>query len=100
MRRIGQAGDLLGVLEQPTFRDETTVLAAGDAVAFFSDGALDASMLEGEDDACLRTALAGAQGQGAEEIAAALETAVAQQRQPRPADDLLLLVAKVHPTRS
>jgi serine phosphatase RsbU (regulator of sigma subunit) len=97
VRQIGRAGDLLGVLEDPSFHDETTVLAAGDALAFFTDGALDASMLAGEDDAHLMATLASAAGQGAEEIATALEATVAQQRQDRAVDDLLLLVAKVQP---
>lgn len=95
--RIGIEGDLLGVLPEARYRDQTIDLAQGATVAFFSDGALAESAGTSDEDRLLAGALAAAGGGDAESTATALEAAALQVHADRPADDLLLLVLTMRP---
>ena len=95
--RIGAEGDLLGVLEDPHFEDQTIALGPGDAAAFFTDGALQSGGPGTEDDHALHAALARAGDLDADALAGALEATVSEHRADRPPDDLLVLVVKVPP---
>lgn len=91
-----QPGTLIGFLEQPELPEQTTDLAPGDAVIFFTDGLTDVRGPEGtfgEDR--LRELLAGYAGLDADAIATSLEREVLAFQAGEPSDDLAIVVLKV-----
>lgn len=96
VRRVGQEGTLLGVLEQVDISDVTVHLVAGDTLVLYTDGLTEAHgpgrELYGE--ARLEDLLAGCAGCSAAEIAERVEASVLDFA-GEVGDDLAVLVLKV-----
>jgi serine phosphatase RsbU (regulator of sigma subunit) len=93
---IGATGSLIGIFPDVRLWEETTQLAPGDAVIFYTDGVTEARV-DGEQfgEERLRAAIADCSGLDARSIADAIEAAVLQFAGDEPSDDVALLIARV-----
>jgi serine phosphatase RsbU (regulator of sigma subunit) len=88
-------GTLLGIVDDPEFRDCAVVLAPGDAIVLYTDGLTEARRERGIlGEARVKELLAGLAGQDAQGIATGLEEASLAWSQGARADDLALLVLR------
>ncbi len=95
---LGRPGTLLGPFPEVRLHDEAADLAPGDALVLYTDGITEARRGEemfGEDR--LRGLLSGLAGRPADEIARAVERAVAAHSGGPLGDDIALLVLRVRP---
>jgi len=99
--QVGQPGTLLGVLPDPKLADDSSELAAGDALIIYTDGLTDA-YAPGRivKRAGLIAALESCAGQSATEIASGVQNAVLGTAKAEPRDDIVLLVLRVPAPRS
>lgn len=89
---VGGTGPIVGWDTRSVYRSETAALSRGDTLVLFTDGLLEAVAGHGEtDDAALREVIAPLAGRPPEEVAAALDAAMAADRR----DDAAFLVARV-----
>jgi serine phosphatase RsbU (regulator of sigma subunit) len=99
---VGGDGSLLGLFPAARFGEAEVVLAPGDAMVLYTDGASEARVPSGEElglDGVAR-ALSGAEALDAGGIAARLERAALEHSGGRLRDDLAILVVRAAPTRS
>ena len=92
----GRPGTLLGLLEEPDLVDVKVVLEPGDALVFFTDGAIEAKrrgVVLGEER--LQAVVQSCAGLRAEEIAGRVEDAILAFQDGTPQDDLALVVLRV-----
>ena len=95
VNRVGTEGVLLGVLPEVSVTETQVVLEPGDAIAFFTDGALnepDPHRLTAESR--LAAALERSRGGDAMELARAVETEALRTRRPGREDDVAVLGAR------
>jgi PAS domain S-box-containing protein len=95
---LGRPGTLLGPFAEVRLHDDAAELTPGDALVLYTDGITEARRdgeMFGEDR--LRSLLRDLAGRGAEEIARAVERAVAAHHGGPLGDDLALLVLRVSP---
>jgi integral membrane sensor domain MASE1 len=100
VRRVGQAGTLLGAMPDPTLSDATVELEPGDAVLLYTDGLTDAyapDRIVTEEQ--LIASLEGLAGRTAREIATGIQDAVLSGGPGDPRDDIVVMVMRV-PGRS
>jgi sigma-B regulation protein RsbU (phosphoserine phosphatase) len=91
---IGPSGTLLGVYDDIDLVDTSIALTKGDLVMLYTDGLFDVSAnTPGEPDPVKRM-LARCKGMGAEETAAAIETAVLERQGGEPQDDIAIVVLR------
>jgi integral membrane sensor domain MASE1 len=93
VEEVGAPGTLLGVFEDPTLEDRRAELRSGDALLLFTDGLIEGQVATGDPTGWLRSALHGASGASASQIAARVQDA-ALARNGELADDLALLVLR------
>jgi GAF domain-containing protein len=91
------AGPLLGIMDEIRFAESGFALEPGDTLVLFSDGVIEARSPDGELFGMerLTSVVVEASSGGAEDIAEALETAVAGFGTPEAGDDRALLVIRV-----
>jgi PAS domain S-box-containing protein len=91
---VGRPGHPLGILDTPTFRDDSTLLASGDVLVLYTDGVTDAG---GGDGGLGEEGLAQVVGEAAglppSGVLGRIEAAVAERGSVR--DDIALLAARV-----
>jgi PAS domain S-box-containing protein len=95
---LGRPGTLLGPFAEVHVHDEAAELAPGDALVLYTDGITEAR--RGDEmfgEGRLRGLLSGLAGRAADEIARAVEKAVAAHHGGPLADDIALLVLRVRP---
>jgi serine phosphatase RsbU (regulator of sigma subunit) len=95
--RVGEPGTLLGVFEDPALHDVVFDLDPGDALVLYTDGVTD-ERRDGDEEfgeRRLQSLLASHAGRSAEEIAAAVDDAVASFRTGAARDDVAVLVVRV-----
>jgi integral membrane sensor domain MASE1 len=100
VRRVGQAGTLLGAMPDPKLSDATVELEPGDAVLLYTDGLTDAyapDRIVTEEQ--LIASLEGLAGRTAREIASGIQDAVLSGGAGDPRDDIVVMVVRV-PSRS
>ena len=91
----GPPGTLLGMLPDPTLRDERTELAAGDALILFTDGITEARAPERVlEPADLRAQLRGTRGQSAQRIVEQLAALAMGKEGTPPRDDVAVLALR------
>lgn len=92
----GESGTLLGVFEDPTLQDVVLDLRRGDAVVLYTDGVTD-ERADGEEfgERRLRRVLEPMVGAPAQDIADAVESAVADYATEAQRDDIAVLVVRV-----
>lgn len=89
---VGGTGPIVGWDARSVYRSEAAALDRGDTLVLFTDGLLEAVAGHGEtDDEALREVIAAVAGRPPEEVAAALDAAMAADRR----DDAAFLVARV-----
>jgi serine phosphatase RsbU (regulator of sigma subunit) len=91
---VGHTGHPLGVLDAPTFRDDSALLVAGDTLVLYTDGVTDGGGGDGglgEDG--LAEVLSGAAGLPPAQLLTHVEQAVGERGSVR--DDIALLAARV-----
>jgi PAS domain S-box-containing protein len=91
---VGRPGHPLGILDEPTFRDETALLSSGDVLLLYTDGVTEAGGGDGalgEDG--LADVLQRADGLQLAALLGRIEAAVAERGTVR--DDIALLAARV-----
>lgn len=94
----GEPGTLLGAFEDPTLVDAVLDLEPGDAIVFYTDGVTDERRdTEEFGEQRLRDLLGTLAGRSADEIADAVDVAVATFRTDVPKDDVAVLVVRVVP---
>ncbi len=94
-RPFGRSGSAVGLLVAPTFLDEATVLEEGEALVFYTDGALEARSPQGDfADGLLEATLARTAGASADTIAGAVEEAILSFQGGRARDDLAVVVVR------
>jgi len=96
------AGPLLGIMDDVRFAESGFALGPGDTLVLFSDGVIEARAPDGElfgMDRLAAAAAAAAPG-GAEEVAEALESAIARFGAAEADDDRALLVIRVREGRT
>jgi serine phosphatase RsbU (regulator of sigma subunit) len=92
----GEAGTLLGVFDDPTLTDSVVDLEPGDALVLYTDGVTDERRGDEEfGERRLHELLSSLAGRSADEIAAAVDVAVAAFRTGVPRDDVAVLVLRV-----
>jgi sigma-B regulation protein RsbU (phosphoserine phosphatase) len=95
VEEVGETDIVLGVVEDPVFRDQSVDLAPGDSLVLFTDGIAEAENFEGEEfgaDGVIET-LSGSHGRGADATIATVEGAVDGFIGDLPqADDVTILV--------
>ena len=92
-------GTLLGVEAEPVLEPVHLALAAGDTLVLYTDGVVDARAASGErfGEERLRAAVGAAVGGSAEEVATAIDEAVAAFEPDLQRDDRAILVLRVSP---
>jgi PAS domain S-box-containing protein len=94
----GEPGTLLGAFEDPTLVDVALDLEPGDAIVLYTDGVTDERRgTEEFGEPRLRELLGTLAGRTADEIADAVDVAVATFRTGVPKDDVAVLVVRVAP---
>jgi serine phosphatase RsbU (regulator of sigma subunit) len=91
---VGRPGHPLGILDTPTFRDDTALLAPGDILVLYTDGVTEAGGGDGglgEDG--LAEVVSGGDGLAPAALLSRIEAAVAERGSVR--DDIALLAARV-----
>ncbi|MGI8758783.1 MAG: GAF domain-containing protein [Acidimicrobiales bacterium] len=95
VRPFGRSGSAVGLLETPSFLDEATVLHEGEALVFYTDGALEARSPQGDfADGLLEATLARTAGASADAIAGAVEEAILSFQGGRARDDMAVVVLR------
>lgn len=95
IERVGEFGTLVGCLAEVSFVDSTVSLRPGDAVAFYTDGLVEAPVGDGMlGVGGITDVLASCAGLSANAIAGRLQEAVLESGEPQ-RDDLAILVIKV-----
>ena len=90
-------GTLLGVEAEPVLEPAALVLAPGDTLVLYTDGVVDARDAAGDrfGEARLHAAIRGAAGRPADEVATAIDQAVAAFEPDRQRDDRAIVVLRV-----
>jgi serine phosphatase RsbU (regulator of sigma subunit) len=91
---IGAPGSLLGVFEDVSIEDRTTVLEPGDLAVFFTDGLVDSRHPTPLDDGALRALVQACAGCSAQETVDRIAEAVADPSGQAP-DDVCVVVLRV-----
>jgi PAS domain S-box-containing protein len=91
---IGAPGSLLGVFEDVSIEDRSTVLKPGDLAVFFTDGLVDSRHPTPLDDGALRALVQACAGRGAQETVDRIAEAVADPSGQAP-DDICVVVLRV-----
>jgi GAF domain-containing protein len=95
IRNAGQAGTLLGVLDEPELSDEHTALAPGDMLVLYTDGVTERRGPEGMlDEDGLAKVVAGTGHATAAALAGAVERAVVDFADDPPQDDVAVIVIR------
>lgn len=95
VERVGEPGSLLGALPSPALQDADADLSIGDALVLYTDGMIeprDRTDLDGDNPDWLERQLAGASGEGADQVAERLATAAIERQGGEPRDDIAVLV--------
>jgi PAS domain S-box-containing protein len=93
---VGTSGTLIGILPDVRLWDETTHLASGDAIVFYTDGVTEARHDRDQfGEERLQDALRRCTGQSAAEIADTVQQAVVEFAEGDPSDDMAILVLRV-----
>lgn len=95
IEEVGETDIVLGVVEEPVFRDQHLDIAPGDSLVLFTDGIAEAENFEGEEfgAAGVMDALSGRHGDRADATIALVEAAVEKFIGDLPqADDVTILV--------
>jgi PAS domain S-box-containing protein len=91
---VGRPGHPLGILDAPTFRDDSTLLRSGDVLVLYTDGITDAGGGDaGLGEAGLAEVVRSATGLPPAGVLGRIEAAVAERGTVR--DDIALLAARV-----
>ncbi len=91
---VGRPGHPLGILDTPTFRDDSALLAPGDTLVLYTDGVTDAGGGDGGlGEEGLAEVVGGGVGLSAAGLLSRIETAVGERGSVR--DDIALLAARV-----
>jgi integral membrane sensor domain MASE1 len=96
VEQLGEAGNLLGAIDEPLVSDHRALLGPGDAVLLYTDGLTDAyapDRVVSQEE--LAEALASCAGQGAAEIATGVRDFVLGEKGIGPRDDITVLVLRV-----
>jgi phosphoserine phosphatase RsbU/P len=91
---IGAPGSLLGVFEDVSIEDRSTVLKPGDLAVFFTDGLVDVRHPIPLDDGALRALVQACAGCGAQETVDRIAEAIADPGGQAP-DDVCVVVVRV-----
>jgi serine phosphatase RsbU (regulator of sigma subunit) len=95
-RELGQPGTLLGIVPDPSLRDDRVSLQPGDAVVLYTDGVTDAAApLRVWTALELAAAVGSPDGLTADEIAERMLDASLQSAPAEPRDDIAIIVMKV-----
>jgi serine phosphatase RsbU (regulator of sigma subunit) len=91
---VGRPGHPLGILDAPTFRDDSTLLHSGDVLVLYTDGITEAGGTEaGLGERGLVEVVRGATGLPPSGVLGRIEAAVSERGSVR--DDIALLAARV-----
>jgi serine phosphatase RsbU (regulator of sigma subunit) len=96
---LGEHGMLLGVVEDPSFKDCSATLGPGEALIFYTDGVTDAGGARGPlGEEALAGVVASCAGLDADAIAGRIEAAALEAEQGPPRDDIAVVVLRVAPS--
>jgi sigma-B regulation protein RsbU (phosphoserine phosphatase) len=93
----GSHGTLLGIVDTPDISEERVLLGPGDTLVLYTDGVVDARDASGGrfGETRLQASIDAAAGGSAEDVAAAVDEAVAAFEPDRTRDDRAILVLRV-----